>query len=110
MYQEIFDKDIQPGEYAVVRLPAPKLYNFTPVFLPVQVIRGKKPGPTLCLTAALHGDEVNGVEIIRRLLKKPFINSLAGTIIAVPIVNIYGFLFQDRYLPDRRDLNRSFPG
>lgn len=107
---KIFNQEIQPGENTIVRIPAPKLYNFTPVFLPVQVIRGKKPGPTLCLTAALHGDEVNGVEIIRRLLKKPFINSLAGTIIAVPIVNIYGFLFQDRYLPDRRDLNRSFPG
>lgn len=107
---KIFDKEIQPGENVVVRVPAPKLYNFTPVFLPVQVIRGKKPGPTLCLTAAVHGDEVNGVEIIRRLLKKSFVKNLAGTIIAVPIVNIYGFLFQDRYLPDRRDLNRSFPG
>jgi len=107
---KIFDQEVKLGERTIVRIPAPKLYNFTPVFLPVEVIRGKKPGPTLCLTAAIHGDEVNGVEIIRRLLKKRFIDSLAGTIIAVPIVNIYGFLFQDRYLPDRRDLNRSFPG
>ena len=107
---KIFDKEIQPGEHVIVRIPAPKLYNFTPVYLPVHVIRGKKPGPVLCVTAALHGDEVDGVEIIRRLLKKRFIHSLAGTLIAVPIVNIYGFLFQDRYLPDRRDLNRSFPG
>lgn len=107
---KIFDKDIQAGERVVVRIPAPKLYNFTPVFLPVHVIRGKNPGPTLCVTAALHGDEVNGVEVIRRLLKQSFINSLSGTLIAVPVVNIYGFLFQDRYLPDRRDLNRSFPG
>lgn len=107
---KIFDTDIQPGEHVVVRLPAPKLYNLTPVFLPVHVVRGKQPGPTLCVTAALHGDEVNGIEIIRRLLKKSLLHSLAGTLIAVPAVNIYGLLFQDRYLPDRRDLNRSFPG
>ena len=107
---KIFDQEIQPGEHVVVRLPAPKLYNLTPVFIPVHVIRGKEPGPTLCVTAALHGDEVNGIEIIRRLLKKSFLHSLAGTLIAVPAVNIYGLLFQDRYLPDRRDLNRSFPG
>lgn len=107
---KIYDTEIQPGEHAIVRIPAPKLYNWTPVFLPVHVIRGKKPGPTLCVTAALHGDEVNGVEIIRRLLKKKNLNSLVGTLIAIPVVNIYGFIFQDRYLPDRRDLNRSFPG
>lgn len=107
---KIYDTEIQPGEHTIVRIPAPKLYNWTPMFLPVHVIRGKKPGPTLCVTAALHGDEVNGVEIIRRLLKKKTLNSLAGTLIAIPVVNIYGFIFQDRYLPDRRDLNRSFPG
>lgn len=106
----IHDTDIPAGEHVVVRLPAPKLYNLTPVYLPVHVIRGKQPGPTLCVTAALHGDEVNGIEIIRRLLKKPLLHSLAGTLIAVPAANIYGLLFQDRYLPDRRDLNRSFPG
>lgn len=109
---KIFDQEIKPGEHALIHLPVPKLYNFTPVFLPVHVIRGHKPGPTLCITAAVHGDEVNGVEIIHRLMKasKPGAPVLAGTVIAVPVVNIYGFLFQDRYLPDRRDLNRSFPG
>ncbi len=109
---KIFDQEIQPGEHVVINLPVPKLYNFTPVYLPVHVICGKEPGPTLCITAAIHGDEVNGVEIIHRLLKAsdPGVNALAGTVIAVPVVNIYGFLFQDRYLPDRRDLNRSFPG
>lgn len=108
----IHDQEVRPGEHVVVHLPVPKLYNFTPVTLPVHVVRGTEPGPTLCITAAIHGDEVNGVEIIHRLLKAsgPGINALAGTVIAVPVVNIYGFLFQDRYLPDRRDLNRSFPG
>lgn len=108
----IFDQDIQPGEHKVIHLPVPKLYNFTPVYLPVHVICGTKPGPTLCITAAIHGDEVNGIEIIHRLLKasRPGGHALAGTVIAIPVVNIYGFLFQDRYLPDRRDLNRSFPG
>lgn len=107
---KIFDQEIQPGEHTIIRIPVPKLYNWTPIFLPVHVIRGKQPGPVLCVTAALHGDEVNGIEIIRRLLHKKFLDSLAGTLIAIPVVNIYGFLFQDRYLPDRRDLNRSFPG
>ncbi len=109
---KIFDQVVQPGEHAVVYLPVPKLYNFTPVHLPVHVIHGVEPGPVLCITAAIHGDEVNGVEIIHRLMKASQHNAvaLAGTIIAVPVVNIYGFLFQDRYLPDRRDLNRSFPG
>lgn len=108
----IFDQEVQPGEHTIIHLPVPKLYNFTPVYLPVHVVCGTEPGPTLCITAAIHGDEVNGVEIIHRLLKaaRSGEHGLAGTIIAVPVVNIYGFLFQDRYLPDRRDLNRSFPG
>ena len=101
---------IKPGQRHTVHLPMPKLYDWTPLTMPVHVIRGKKPGPTLCLTAAIHGDEVNGIEIIRRLLKKPVLKKIAGTLIAIPIVNVYGFLYQDRYLMDRRDLNRSFPG
>lgn len=109
---KIFDQEIMPGEYKIIQLPVPKLYTFTPVFLPVHVICGTEPGPTLCITAAIHGDEVNGVEIIHRLLKASGSGTVAlsGTVIAIPVVNIYGFLFQDRYLPDRRDLNRSFPG
>ncbi len=101
---------ISPGEYKTVLLPMPKLYDWTPLSMPVHVIRGKVPGPTLCVTAAIHGDEVNGIEIVRRLLRKSILNKITGTLIAVPIVNIYGFLYQDRYLMDRRDLNRAFPG
>ena len=77
---------------------------------PVNIIRGKYPGPTLCLTAAIHGDELNGVEIVRRLISKLSAKKLHGTVIGVPIVNLLGFTNGTRYLPDRRDLNRHFPG
>ncbi|GAB4393481.1 MAG: succinylglutamate desuccinylase/aspartoacylase family protein [Gammaproteobacteria bacterium] len=106
----IYGYDIKPGDRTVIMLPMPKLYNWSPLNMPVHVIRSKKPGPVLCVTAAIHGDEVNGIEIIRKLLKKKLLRKLSGTLIAVPIVNIFGFLYQDRYLMDRRDLNRSFPG
>lgn len=101
---------VPPGKRTTIMLPMPKLYDFTPMNMPVHVIRGVATGPVLCVTGAVHGDEINGVEIIRRLLKKRFPKHLNGTLIAVPIVNIYGFLSQNRYLTDRRDLNRSFPG
>jgi predicted deacylase len=78
--------------------------------MPVKVISGRKIGPVLFVSAAIHGDELNGVVVIRRLLKRKILRSLHGTLIAVPIVNVHGFLDQSRYLPDRRDLNRSFPG
>ncbi|GAB4141908.1 MAG: succinylglutamate desuccinylase/aspartoacylase family protein [Planctomycetaceae bacterium] len=76
----------------------------------VEVVNGKKPGPCIWLSAALHGDELNGVEIIRRVLNRLKTEDLRGCVIAVPIVNVFGFIEQSRYLPDRRDLNRSFPG
>lgn len=101
---------IPPGKRMTIMLPMPKLYDWTPMNMPVHVVRGSQPGPVLCVTGAVHGDEINGVEIIRRLLKKRFPKNLKGTLIAVPIINIYGFLYQDRYLMDRRDLNRCFPG
>lgn len=77
---------------------------------PVLIAAGNKPGPTMCLTGAVHGDELNGVEIIRRIMFALDTESLTGTVIAVPIVNLYGFQRNSRYLPDRRDLNRYFPG
>lgn len=77
---------------------------------PVLIASGKEPGPTMCLTGAVHGDELNGVEIIRRIMFALDTESLTGTVIAVPIVNLYGFQRNSRYLPDRRDLNRYFPG
>lgn len=78
--------------------------------LPVHVAHGARSGPTLFVSAAIHGDEIIGVEIIRRLLALPAIAKLRGTLLAVPIVNAFGFINHSRYLPDRRDLNRSFPG
>ncbi len=101
---------IAPGTRTTIDLPAGKLYTHAPMAIPVHVVRGKRDGPTLFVCAAIHGDEINGVEIIRRLLKLAALNRLRGTLLAVPIVNVHGFINHSRYLPDRRDLNRSFPG
>jgi predicted deacylase len=103
-------REIAAGSRATIDLPVMQLYTHTPVTMPVQVIHGKQEGPVLLVCAAIHGDEINGVEIIRRLLKLPQVSRLAGTLLAVPIVNVLGFIDRTRYLPDRRDLNRSFPG
>ena len=78
--------------------------------MPVHVLHGRHDGPVVFVSAAVHGDEINGVEIIRRLLRVPQMKRLHGTLLAVPIVNVFGFHNRSRYLPDRRDLNRSFPG
>jgi predicted deacylase len=101
---------VKPGQQASINLKVAKLYTSTPLSMPVQVVCGRRDGPVLFVSAAIHGDELNGVEIIRRLLRLKALGSIRGTLIAVPIVNVYGFLNQSRYLPDRRDLNRSFPG
>ncbi len=102
--------NIKPGTRTTIDLPAARLYTHAPMSIPVHVISGKKSGPRLFLSAAIHGDEINGVEIIRRLLKLPALKRINGTIIAVPMVNVHGLINHSRYLPDRRDLNRSFPG
>lgn len=107
---EIGGHRIEAGESRLVELPVASLYTKTPVSLPVRVLRGREPGPTLFVSAALHGDEIIGVEIIRRLLLQRGLKHLRGTLLAVPVVNTLAFLHQSRYLPDRRDLNRSFPG
>ena len=101
--------EIPRGVNVTVNLELPKLYN-TPTQLPVRVIRGKRSGPVVFVSAAIHGDELNGIEIIRRLRKLHILKKLKGTLILVPIVNVYGIMTLSRYLPDRRDLNRSFPG
>lgn len=106
----IGDTVVEPGTRAEIMLPVADLYTSTSLGMPVQVVSGRKAGPVLFVSAAVHGDELNGVEIVRRLLKRKIIGSIRGTLIAVPIVNVHGFLDQSRYLPDRRDLNRSFPG
>lgn len=106
----IHDIEIKPGTRTTIDLPFGRMYTHAPMSLPVHVVRGKKGGPRLFISAAIHGDEINGIEIIRRLLKLPALKRLQGTLIAVPMVNIHGIINHSRYLPDRRDLNRSFPG
>jgi predicted deacylase len=99
-----------PGERAKFELPIARLMSGTPVALPIVALHGTDHGPTVWLSAAVHGDEIGGVEIIRRVLRDLDAGAMSGTVIAVPVVNVHGFNAGDRYLPDRRDLNRSFPG
>lgn len=101
---------VGPGQRMTVDLPMAKLYTHTQMTLTVHVVHGRQPGPRLFVCSALHGDEINGVEIVRRLLQRRELAKLHGTLIAIPVVNSFGFINHSRYLPDRRDLNRSFPG
>jgi uncharacterized protein len=107
---EIAKEIIRPGQLRRLDLPVSRLPTQTLLSLPITVINGVETGPILWLSAAIHGDELNGVEIISQVLAKIRPEKLRGTIIAVSIVNVFGFIEQSRYLPDRRDLNRSFPG
>ncbi len=101
---------VEPGTRSTIDLPAGRLYTHSPMTIPVHIVCGRRAGPRLFVSAAIHGDEINGVEIIRRVLNSPSLKRLRGTLITVPIVNIHGLINHSRYLPDRRDLNRSFPG
>ncbi len=101
---------IRRGERKKIHLKIGKLYDNTDINIPVEVIRGKMDGPTLFVSAAVHGDELNGVEICKRLLDMRQLKDISGTLLVIPIVNVFGFNNLSRYLPDRRDLNRSFPG
>ncbi|QDP01550.1 succinylglutamate desuccinylase/aspartoacylase family protein [Thalassotalea sp. PS06] len=101
---------ILPGESKKLALPVARLYTDAEVDLPVYIVRGKRSGPVVFISAAVHGDELNGIEIIRRLVNLKSFKVNSGTVIAVPMVNVYGVVNQSRYMPDRRDLNRSFPG
>lgn len=107
---EIADQQIKAGTRKQLEIPIARLMSGTPVALPVIVFHGSKDGPTMWLNAAIHGDEIGGVDIIRRATERLDPKAMNGTVIAVPIVNVHGFNTNDRYLPDRRDLNRSFPG
>lgn len=101
---------IHAGESIAFDAPLPSLYSHAAMSLPIHVVHGRREGPRLLVCAAVHGDEIVGVEIIRRLLRSAQLRRLRGTLVAVPVVNVYGFVNQSRYLPDRRDLNRVFPG
>lgn len=107
---EIAGRKVSRGERVQVELRVPSLFDSAEMSIPLEVLRGKKDGPVLFISAAIHGDEVNGVEAIHQILQSSLLKNLQGTLIAAPIVNIYGFNNKSRYLPDRRDLNRCFPG
>ena len=100
-----------PGQRGLVNLEVGHLITHELLTMPVHVIRGKLPGPRLFVSAGIHGDELNGIEIVRRLLKKTrLLRRLRGDLLAIPVVNLSAFLGRSRYMPDRRDLNRLFPG
>jgi len=107
---QIANTEVAPGSRKTIDVPLGQLYTHNPIAMPVQVVHGKQEGPVLFVSAAVHGDELNGIEIIRRVLLRRNLQRLRGTLIAVPIVNVLGVLQMSRYLPDRRDLNRNFPG
>ena len=107
---QIGGQQVMPGTRQRVNIELGQLHIDAPIHLPVIVVHGAELGPTVWISAAIHGDEINGVEIVRGVLSRLDPQRLRGTVLAVPIVNVYGFLNESRYLPDRRDLNRAFPG
>ena len=107
---ELGTTKLAPGERRTVDLPVSALSNHTPLTLPVHAIHGERAGPVLFLSAVVHGDEILGAEIVRRVIRHRTLNDIAGTLLAVPVVNAFGLISHSRYMPDRRDLNRSFPG
>lgn len=107
---KLLGSEVPSGELRQLRWSAIQNYAGINLDTPVLAAHGTQPGKTLCLTAAVHGDELNGIEIVRRLMYTLDTKNLRGTLIGVPIVNLHGFQRSSRYLPDRRDLNRHFPG
>lgn len=106
----ILNEHVGLGESKTIDFSIAKLYTATKVEIPIIIERSKLPGPTVLITAAIHGDEINGVEIVRQLIAKKINKPKKGTIICIPILNVFGFLNGDRAFPDGRDLNRVFPG
>ena len=107
---ELAGTSIPAGQRQTVDIPLSMMSDHTPATLSVQAIHGRRDGPVVFVSAAVHGDEIIGVEIVRRLARSPALRRVAGTVLLIPIVNSFGFINNSRYLPDRRDLNRSFPG
>ncbi|MEQ8714749.1 MAG: succinylglutamate desuccinylase/aspartoacylase family protein [Cyclobacteriaceae bacterium] len=106
----INDIEVRPGKQETIEVNIARLPSHSPINLSITVARSKKPGPVLLLSGGLHGDEINGVEIVRRIIEDDLHIPLKGTIICIPVINVYGFIHFSRYVPDGKDVNRSFPG
>ena len=106
----IHGEDVALGEDRQIHLNIARLPTYTNIDLPVRIIRAKNDGPVVLLSGGLHGDEINGIEIVRRLISNDHLKLTSGTVIAVPLMNVYGFIQNVRGVPDGKDINRSFPG
>lgn len=107
---ELLGETILPGTSKTIEVEIAKLHSMTKLKIPVIIERSKIDGPTVLLSACLHGDEINGTEIVRKIIRNKINKPKRGTIICIPIINIFGFINQTREFPDKRDLNRVFPG
>jgi predicted deacylase len=107
---KICNETIQPGEKVSLALPLPELFSCAPLYMPIKVVHGKREGPCLLVIAAMQGDEYNGTEIVNRIMDFSALKHLHGTLIAVPVMNVYGLINRSRYLPAGVLLNRCFPG
>ncbi|MFM7485757.1 MAG: succinylglutamate desuccinylase/aspartoacylase family protein, partial [Cytophagales bacterium] len=106
----IAEHEIRPGEFKEIVINIARLPSRTQIDTPVYVYRGLEDGPVLALTAGMHGDEINGMEIVRRIIDSGHFRVKRGTVVCMPIINVYGFLNYSREVPDGKDINRSFPG
>jgi predicted deacylase len=106
----IANTEIKPLSRQRINIDMGSIFDFTEIKMPIEVLRGGKDGPTIFICSTIHGDEIIGIEIVRRILEKLDVKIMSGTLIAIPVVNVFGFNDRSRYLPDRRDLNRCFPG
>lgn len=107
---EICNVKVHPGERLTLALPTPEIYTCAPLHIPMHVIHGKKSGPRVLVCATLYGDEANGIDIVHRLLETQLLKNIAGTIIFIPVMNVYGLINHSRLLPDGHDLAENFPG
>ncbi len=106
----IADQLIKPGEFKEININIARLPSRTQIDTPIYVYRGVEDGPVLALTAGMHGDEINGMEIVRRIIDSGHMRVKRGTVVCMPVINVYGFLNYSREVPDGKDINRSFPG
>jgi predicted deacylase len=107
---DLLGQSVAPGDRRRLSLRAGESFAGDAVDIPVLVIRGTTPGPTLCFVAGVHGDELNGIEIVRKVFEEVTPRDVSGMLIGVPVANVHGLRRSSRYLPDQRDLNRFFPG